>query len=244
MPGRGTVDTVFVLRRLSEKFRAKNKKLFFIFVDLEKAFDLVPREVSCFALRQKSVPKYLVNRVMSLYKGCKTAVLVDGELSSSFSVKVVVYQGSALSPHFFIMVMDVLTEDLRNGLLIELLYADDIVLFGESLDEVMGKYGRWKNAVEGKGLWVNVNKVKGMQLLFGKKSSVLKVDPCGVCGEWVSCNSIQCMKCQKWVHRRYSDMPRQANLLSSRNVFVCRICLSHNCSVEEKLEFKKGVKMF
>ena len=37
MSGRGTFDDVFVLRRLCEKFRAKNKKLFFIFVDLEKA---------------------------------------------------------------------------------------------------------------------------------------------------------------------------------------------------------------
>ena len=53
MLGRGTVDAVFVLRRLSEKFRAKNKKLFFIFVNQEKAFDWVPREVICFALRQR-----------------------------------------------------------------------------------------------------------------------------------------------------------------------------------------------
>ena len=42
--------------------------------------------------------------------------------------------------------------------------------------------------MEGKGLRVNVDKTKGMQLLFGKKSSVLKMDPCGVCGEWVGCN--------------------------------------------------------
>ena len=35
--GRGTVDAVFVLQRLSEKIRAKNQ-LFFIFVDLEKGF--------------------------------------------------------------------------------------------------------------------------------------------------------------------------------------------------------------
>ena len=39
MPWGGTVDAMFVLRRLSEKFRAKNKKSVFIFVDLEKAFD-------------------------------------------------------------------------------------------------------------------------------------------------------------------------------------------------------------
>ena len=62
MPGRGTVDAVFVLRRLSEKFRAKNKKIFFIFVDLKKVFDR-------FTLKRKGVPECLVNRVMSLYKG-------------------------------------------------------------------------------------------------------------------------------------------------------------------------------
>ena len=60
MPGRGTADGVFVLRRLSEKLRAKNK-LFFVFVDLEKAFDQVPKEVISFALRRKGVPEYLVN---------------------------------------------------------------------------------------------------------------------------------------------------------------------------------------
>ena len=90
MPGRGTVDAVFVLRRLTEKFRAKNKKLFFVFVDLEKAFDRVPRRVIRFALRRKGVPEYLVNGVMSLYNGCKTAVSVDGGLSSSFSVFIVI----------------------------------------------------------------------------------------------------------------------------------------------------------
>ena len=36
--------------------------------------------------------------VISLYKGRKTAVTVDGELSSPFSVKIGVHQGSALSP--------------------------------------------------------------------------------------------------------------------------------------------------
>ena len=57
---------------------------------------------------------------------------VDGELSSSFSVKVGVHQGSALSPLLFIIVMDVLTEDVRNGSLMELLYADYLALCGES----------------------------------------------------------------------------------------------------------------
>ena len=87
---------------------------------------------------------------MSLYKDCKTAVSDDGKLSSSFSVKVGVHQGSSLSPLLFIIVMDILTEDVIDGSLMELLYADDLVLCGESLNEVMDKCGRWKNALERK----------------------------------------------------------------------------------------------
>ena len=148
--------------------------MFSKFVDLKKAFARVPREVICFALRQRGVPEYLVNGVLSLYKGCKTAASVDRELSSLFSVKVGAHEGSALISLLFIIVMDVLTEDARDGSLMELLYADDAVFFGESLNQIMDKYGGWKNTVEGNGLRVNVSNTKGMQLLFGKKSGVSK----------------------------------------------------------------------
>ena len=57
-------------------------------------------------------------------------------------MKISVLQGSALSPLSFIMVIDVLTEDVSDGTLMELLYADDLVLSRESLNEVMDKYGR------------------------------------------------------------------------------------------------------
>ena len=44
-------------------------------------------------------------------------------------MKVDVHQGSALSPLLFIIVVNVLTEDVRDGSLMELLYADDLVLY-------------------------------------------------------------------------------------------------------------------
>ena len=65
---------------------------------------------------------------------------------------------------------------MRDGSLMELLYADDLVLCGESLNKVMDKYRRWKNTVEGKGLRVNVDKTKGMQLLFRNNSIASKMD--------------------------------------------------------------------
>ena len=50
------------------------------------------------------------------------------------------------------MVMDVLAEDVRDGSLMQLLYADDLSFCVEPLNEFMDKYRKWKNAVEGKGL--------------------------------------------------------------------------------------------
>ena len=44
MPGRSTVGAVFVLRRLAGKFRSEGKRLFYVFGDLEKAFDRVLQE--------------------------------------------------------------------------------------------------------------------------------------------------------------------------------------------------------
>ena len=139
-PGIGTVDAVLALRRLTEKFGAKNKKLFFALADLEKAFDHVSREVIHFVLRQTGVQEYLVGGAITLCKGCKTVVSADRELSNLLSVKVGVHHGSALSPFSFIMVIDVLTEDVRDGSLMELLHGDDLILRRKSLDEIMEKY--------------------------------------------------------------------------------------------------------
>ena len=48
MKGTGTTDAIFMARQMREHFRVKDKKRYFGFVDLEKAFDKVPREViSC-----------------------------------------------------------------------------------------------------------------------------------------------------------------------------------------------------
>ena len=45
MHGKGTMDAIFITRIMQERFLAKKKDLYFTFVDLEKAFDRVPRQV-------------------------------------------------------------------------------------------------------------------------------------------------------------------------------------------------------
>ena len=78
------------------------------FVDLEKAFDRIPRArgVMESAIRKKGLSEILVKAVMSLHEGAETKVRVGSSLSEEFSAKVGVHQGSVLSPLLFAMVID------------------------------------------------------------------------------------------------------------------------------------------
>ena len=67
MPDRGTINAVFILRRMQEEHHAKGKKL--CFVDQEKAFDRVPTKVLEWVMRKKGIPRVLVRSVMRLYEG-------------------------------------------------------------------------------------------------------------------------------------------------------------------------------
>ena len=41
MPGKGTVEAIFIVRRMQEEYQKKDKKLYMCFVDIEKACDRV-----------------------------------------------------------------------------------------------------------------------------------------------------------------------------------------------------------
>ena len=83
-PCRSTVDAIFILRRMQESYFKKNRKLFICFVDLEKAFDRVPRKVIEWALRKRLVPERLVQAIISMNKREKTRVQVSGGHSKEF----------------------------------------------------------------------------------------------------------------------------------------------------------------
>ena len=59
-PRRGTTDAIFVVRQIQEKYVAQKRDLCIAFVDLEKAFDRVPRDVLWWALRQSGVDDWIV----------------------------------------------------------------------------------------------------------------------------------------------------------------------------------------
>ncbi len=75
--------------------------------------------------------------IKSMYENARTAVKVNGRLSKTFVVRVGVHQGSVLSPLLFIIVLEALSREFREGLPMELLYADDLVLLANTMEELM-----------------------------------------------------------------------------------------------------------
>ena len=164
VPGRGTTDAIFVVRQLQEKYLAANKRLYMAFVDLEKAFDRIPQKVIWWALRKLGVEEWIVRLVQGMYANARSRVPVGEGYSEEFEMKVGVHSGSVLSPLLFIIVPEALSREFHSWVPWEDLYADDLVIIAESLEECVRRLLTWKEAMEKKGLRVNAGKTKIMQL--------------------------------------------------------------------------------
>lgn len=134
VPGRGTTDAIFIVRQLQEKYlpmkdlSGKNLTLYYAFVDLEKAFDRVPRKVLWWAMRTVGIEEWVVRLVQGMYRNARSRVMVGGSYSEEFDVTVGVHQGSVLSPLLFIIVLEALSREFRTGTPWELFFADDLVI--------------------------------------------------------------------------------------------------------------------
>ena len=63
MSGSGTTDAIFIVHQLQEKHLTANKPVYMAFVDLEKVFDPVPRDVIWWAMHKLGIDEWLVRLV-------------------------------------------------------------------------------------------------------------------------------------------------------------------------------------
>ena len=232
MSGRGTTDAIFIVRQLQEKHLAANKPPYMAFVDLEKAFNRVPRDVIWWAMRKLGIDEWLVRLVQSMYKDVRSRVRVGDGYSEEFGVGVGVHQGSVLSPLLFIIVLEALSKEFRTGCPWELLYADDLMISAESMEELLVKVQTWKTEMEKKGFCVNMRKTKIME--SGINLDVLKKSgkySCGVCQSGIgSSNAIFCGGCKRWVHKKCSGIKGP---LHPEPEFRCARCLGTARAIDE-----------
>ena len=103
-----------------------------------------------------------VRAVQDMYEGCKTVVRCAVGVTEEFKVEVGLHQGSALSPFLFAMVMDRLTDEVRQESPWTMMFADDIVICSESREQVEVELERWRFALERRGMKVSRSKTEYM----------------------------------------------------------------------------------
>ena len=94
-------------------------------------------------MRKSGLAEKYVIIVQDMYDDSTRAVRCAVGVTEGFDVKVGLHQGSALSPCLFAMVMDRMTDEIREEAPWTMMFADDIVVCCESKEHVEEKLESW-----------------------------------------------------------------------------------------------------
>jgi hypothetical protein len=85
MPGRSTTEAIFLIRQVMERYKEQKKDLHMVFIDLEKAYDKIPRNLMWWALDKHKVPTKYVTLIKDMYDKIVTSVqTTDGDTNVFF----------------------------------------------------------------------------------------------------------------------------------------------------------------
>ena len=147
---RSCVDQITTLRLIVEQSLEWNSSFYINFIDYEKAFDSVDRDMLWKIMRHYGIPEKIVNLVRSLYVGTNCQVSHDGQLSEPFQINTGVRQGCLLSPFLFTLAVDWILKESTKGKkcevqwtpwiqLEDLDFADDLSLMSHTKHQMQSK---------------------------------------------------------------------------------------------------------
>jgi hypothetical protein len=99
-----------------------------VFIDLEKVYDKVPRNVMWWDLKKDKLSTKYVTLIKDMYD----IVMTSDRDTNDFPINIGLYQGLPLSPYLFALVMDEVTRDILGCIPWCILFADDVILVDES----------------------------------------------------------------------------------------------------------------
>ena len=144
--GRSCIDHIFVLISVLRNRKALGKDTFLSFIDFQKAFDSVDRNLLLFRLSQVGINGSMYKAISSLYACPRARIILNEYQTNYFDCPIGVKQGDCLSPTLFSIFLNSLAEELVSsgvGLKLDnetflnvLLYADDIVLIAEREEDL------------------------------------------------------------------------------------------------------------
>ena len=133
---RSTIEQIFNLRIIYEKYLQHQQDLYHVFIDFKKAFDREWPAALWTILRQYNIGNNLIHVIQRLYQRATSAVFINGNIGEWFHTTVGVRQGCILSPTLFNIFLerimsDVLEEhegtvSIAGRTITNLRFADDI----------------------------------------------------------------------------------------------------------------------
>lgn len=188
--GRSVQDHIFTIKQIIDKTKMKRGTAYMAFIDLEKAFDKVPRTLVWEILENKGVDKKLNKVIQSLYKNTINLVIYKNMKSKVFRTKEGLRQGAAMSPTLFTVFIDKIirecnrrTKNLFIGYknlipveLSECAYADDVVIMAPTERDLQNNLNVWKEILEDDGMTMNLNKTKVMAIAEKKVTTNIHIN--------------------------------------------------------------------
>ena len=168
--GRSTVDAVFVLHSIIENYVNSTKRLYYCFVDMKRCFDSIYLNALWLKLYKANVDGKVLRIIRSMYQSVKSCVRHCENYSDYFNIAVGLRQGEIISPILFSLFVEDIEMYLQNrnskGIVIQdmclilLLFADDMVVIGETPEDLQLSIDHLHNYCETWGLEVNTAKTK------------------------------------------------------------------------------------
>ena len=172
--GGSCTDQIATQQIIVEQSIEWQSSLYINFIDFEKAFDSISREVLWKLLRHYGVPDKMVTIVRVLYEGFLAQVAHNGQKTQPLIMRTGVRQGCLLSPLLFLVALDWVTRtafERKRGIqwtfatsLEDLDFADDLELLSHTIQDMRDK----KQALEVQsakvGLKINATKTKLMRI--------------------------------------------------------------------------------
>jgi hypothetical protein len=94
----------------------QKKDMHMIFIDLDKAYDKVTRNVIWWALQKHKVSSKYITLINDMYDNVVTSVQISDRYTNDFPINIGLHQGSALSSYLFGLVMDEVIRDIKGGI--------------------------------------------------------------------------------------------------------------------------------
>ena len=177
--GYSTIDHIFTLYTLVQKYLLNSTKLYVAFVDFKKAFDSVNRNRLWESLRKNGVNGKLYLALRGMYDSVLACVREKSIYSEYFNCPRGVKQGCLLSPQMFSFFINELAVELskkgRHGIQIIpgaveiflMLFADDIILLSDTILGLQAQLNALKEEADRLQLVVNLDKTNIMVFRMG-----------------------------------------------------------------------------